>query len=270
MPTPNRPKAVLVTGGARRLGREFCLAFARAGWNVVCHYQQSSGEAQHTCEAVRALGQEAHTVHGDLGQPASIADMFAATVAALGHAPDAIVNNASVFEPDSGHDFSPELLQRQMQVNLAAPLQLGSLLAGAQPANAALVPVVLHVLDQKVFNLNPDYFSYTLSKLALERAVALQAQALAPRVRVCGIAPGLMYMSGPQSEENFQRASRVNLLHSATDPADVARTGVFLAENASITGITVTVDKGQHLVPLARDIMFVAEQLGHTTPPNTP
>ncbi|MGP1628486.1 MAG: SDR family oxidoreductase [Giesbergeria sp.] len=263
MPNFDRPKAVLVTGGARRLGREFCLAFARAGWNVVCHYQHSSEDALQTCEAVRALGQEAHAVPGDLGQPEAVAAMFAAAAAALGGAPDAIVNNASVFEPDSGHDFSPELLQRQIQVNLVAPLQLGSLLAGAQPMN---VPSVLHVLDQKVFNLNPDYFSYTLSKLALERAVALQAQALAPGVRVCGIAPGLMYMSGPQTPENFQRASRVNLLHSATDPGDVARTAVFLAENASITGITVTVDKGQHLVPLARDVMFVAERLGQATP----
>ena len=270
MPTLDHPRTVLVTGGARRLGREFCLAFARAGWNVACHYQHSEGEALHTCEAVRALGREAHAVPGDLGQPDSIAALFANVVAALGATPDAIVNNASVFEPDSGDDFSPALLQQQMQVNLAAPLQLGSLLAGAQPARPSTVPLVLHVLDQKVFNLNPDYFSYTLSKLALERAVALQAQALAPRVRVCGLAPGLIYMSGPQTDENFQRASRVNLLQSATDPADVARTAVFLAENPSITGITITVDKGQHLVPLARDAMFVAEQLGQAAKPGTP
>jgi NAD(P)-dependent dehydrogenase (short-subunit alcohol dehydrogenase family) len=128
---------------------------------------------------------------------------------------------------------------------------------------------VIHVLDQKVFNLNPDYFSYTLSKLALERAVALQAQALAPHVRVNGVAPGLIYVSGPQSDENFDRARSVNLLQSATDPADVARTAVFLAENPSITGVTIAVDKGQHLVPLAHDIMFVAEQLGPAAPQGT-
>lgn len=270
MPTPTHPKAVLVTGGARRLGRAFCLAFARAGWNVVCHYQQSSDEALATCDAVRALGQEAHAVPGDLSQPGAVAALFHAATAALGRAPDAVVNNASLFEPDTGLGFSPELLHQQMQVNLSAPLQLGSLLAGAQAAHSPCVPVVLHVLDQKVFNLNPDYFSYTLTKLALERAVALQAQALAPKVRVCGLAPGLIYVSGPQTGDNFKRASRVNLLHSPTDPADVARTAVFLAENASITGITVTVDKGQHLVPLARDVMFVAEQLGQAAPPATP
>lgn len=266
MPTLDRPRAVLVTGGARRLGREFCLAFARAGWDVVCHYQHSRAEALETCEAVRALGREAHAVPGDLNQPDAIAALFAATVAVLGQAPDALVNNASAFEPDTGLDFSPELLQRQMQINLAAPLQLASLLArSANDADA--LPCVIHVLDQKVFNLNPDYFSYTLSKLALERAVALQAQALAPHVRVNGVAPGLIYMSGPQSEEGFRRASRVNLLQSATNPADVAKSAVFLAENASITGVTLTVDSGQHLVPLERDIMFVAEQLAPAAPP---
>jgi NAD(P)-dependent dehydrogenase (short-subunit alcohol dehydrogenase family) len=88
--------------------------------------------------------------------------LFSATVAALGHAPDAIVNNASAFEPDSGVDFSPELLQQQMQINLSAPLQLASLLARSTSVATAAPPCVIHVLDQKVFNLNPDYFSYTL------------------------------------------------------------------------------------------------------------
>jgi len=120
---------------------------------------------------------------------------------------------------------------------------------------------ILHILDQKVFNLNPDYFSYTVTKLALERAVALQAQALAPDVRVCGVAPGLMYVSGPQSIENFERASRVNLMRKPTDPVQVAASCLFLAQNPCITGVTLTVDNGQHLVPLPRDVMFVVDEL---------
>ena len=118
---------------------------------------------------------------------------------------------------------------------------------------------VIHILDQKVFNLNPDYFSYTVSKLALERSVALQAQALAPALRVCGVAPGLMFLSGPQTQENFDRNSRVNLLREPIDPAQVAATCLFLAQNPCITGTTVCVDNGQHLVPLARDVMFLGE-----------
>jgi NAD(P)-dependent dehydrogenase (short-subunit alcohol dehydrogenase family) len=268
MSLPDRPKAVLVTGGARRLGKAFCLAFARAGWNVVCHYQHSGEEALQTCEAVRALGRDAYAVPGDLGRPEAIEEMFSATVAALGQAPDAIVNNASAFEPDSGVDFSPALLHTQMQVNLAAPLQLASLLARSISAATATAPCVIHVLDQKVFNLNPDYFSYTLSKLALERAVALQAQALAPHVRVNGVAPGLIYVSGPQSDENFDRARSVNRC-KAPPTRRRGTNAVFLAENPSITGVTIAVDKGQHLVPLAHDIMFVAEQLGPAAPQGT-
>jgi NAD(P)-dependent dehydrogenase (short-subunit alcohol dehydrogenase family) len=116
---------------------------------------------------------------------------------------------------------------------------------------------IIHVLDQKVFNLNPDYFSYTVTKLALERAVALQAQALAPAIRVCGVAPGLMFLSGPQTQDNFDQAARINLMQRALDPAQVAATCVFLAQNPCISGVTIAVDNGQHLVPLARDVMFM-------------
>jgi NAD(P)-dependent dehydrogenase (short-subunit alcohol dehydrogenase family) len=132
----------------------------------------------------------------------------------------------------------------------------------AQQSPTAIVPgqrSVIHILDQKVFNLNPDYFSYTVSKLALERSVALQAQSLAPALRVCGVAPGLMFLSGPQTQENFDRASRVNLMRHPIDAAQVAATCLFLAQNPCITGTTVCVDNGQHLVPLARDVMFMSE-----------
>lgn len=176
-----------------------------------------------------------------------------------------MVNNASLFEPDTGVDFDPALMRSQLEVNLIAPLLLGRELARQQAARQASDPhadaCVVHVLDQKVFNLNPDYFSYTTSKLALERSVALQAQALAPSVRVCGVAPGLIYPSGPQTDDNFARASRVNLLRRAIDPHDVAATCRFLAENRALNGVTLAVDNGQHLVPLERDVMFAINTL---------
>lgn len=253
---------VLVTGGGRRLGREFCLAFARAGWNVVCHYQSSFDAANQTCKAIEQLGLQAIAVAGDLSKAVDREALFAKATQATGRHLDALVNNASVFEPDGGIDLSAQLLHRQLEVNLVAPLHLGSLLARSVQGHAGVKPpAVVHILDQKVFNLNPDYFSYTVSKLALERTVALQAQALAPHVRVSAIAPGLIYVSGPQNEENFQKARSVNLLRSPINPVDVARTAVFLAENESMTGVTLCVDKGQHLVPLERDIMFVTDQL---------
>ena len=263
-------KQVLVTGGAQRLGAEICRHFARAGWLVWCHHRHSGAQAlalqQELAEGTPGL----RLVQADLADPAQRRRMMH-TIADAGGPLHALVNNASLFEPDGGLDFGLAQAQAQLNVNLMAPLDLARLMAqqwrdlgNSAPADGAPSPCVLHLLDQKVFNLNPDYFSYTVSKLALERSVALQAQALAPALRVCGVAPGLLYLSGPQSAENFQRASRVNLMRRGTDPADVARSCLFLAETRSITGCTLTVDNGQHLVPLQRDVMFAIDDQTNT------
>jgi len=273
----------LITGGSVRLGREIGLAFARAGWNVVCHYKHSEAQAHALCAQLRDLGVDAIAVQGDLEDEASCHRIFDTTVATAGTALQCVVNNASLFVPDEGADFDEAQALAQIKVNLMAPMRFGKWMAAlhasaqgtpqhqagdasmmvtpAVPHAGHVKPSVIHVLDQKVFNLNPDYFSYTLSKLALERAVSLQAQSLAPTLRVNAVAPGLMYLSGPQTQDNFNRAANANLLRHPIHPADVAASVVFLAGNASITGTTIRVDNGQHLVPLARDVMFVVEEL---------
>jgi len=269
----------LITGGSVRLGREIGLAFARAGWNVACHYNHSEAQAHALCAELRTLGVDALAVQGDLEDEASCQSIFDTTAAITGTALQCVVNNASLFVPDEGADFDEAQALAQIKVNLMAPMRFGKWMAalhgastqsgdstaaassGAAPALASAKPSVIHVLDQKVFNLNPDYFSYTLSKLALERAISLQAQSLAPTLRVNAVAPGLMYLSGPQTQDNFKRAAKANLLRQPINPTDVASSVVFLAGNASITGTTMRVDNGQHLVPLARDVMFVVEEL---------
>jgi NAD(P)-dependent dehydrogenase (short-subunit alcohol dehydrogenase family) len=273
----------LITGGSVRLGREIGLAFARAGWNVACHYNHSKTQAHALCAELRTLGVDALAVQGDLEDEASCQRIFDTTVVITGTALQCVVNNASLFVPDEGADFDEAQALAQIKVNLIAPMRFGKWMTalhasahGASapsddktaattsvttPAISSSKPSVIHVLDQKVFNLNPDYFSYTLSKLALERTVSLQAQSLAPTLRVNAVAPGLMYLSGPQTQDNFNRAASTNLLRQPINPADVATSVVFLATNASITGTTVRVDNGQHLVPLARDVMFVVEEL---------
>ena len=254
----------LITGGSVRLGREIGLAFARAGWHVACHYNRSDTEAHALCAELRAMGVEALAVQGELEDEASCQRIFDTTVAQTGTSLQCVVNNASLFVPDTGTDFDEAQALAQIKVNLMAPMRFGKWMAALHASateREQVKPSVIHVLDQKVFNLNPDYFSYTLSKLALERAVSLQAQSLAPSLRVNAVAPGLMYLSGPQTQDNFNRASQANLLRHPINPADVASSVVFLANNASITGTTVRVDNGQHLVPLARDVMFVVEEL---------
>jgi len=248
---------VLITGGAHRLGQALVRHFAKAGWQVWCHYSRSEAAAQALQAELGEKGQTLHLVQADLSQQDQVLGMMA-HIQSRCPGLRAIVNNASLFEPDQGLDFDPKLTRQQMDVNLMAPMLLARELARQQAAQPSGDAAVIHILDQKVFNLNPDYFSYTVSKLALERAVALQAQALAPHVRVCGVAPGLLYPSGPQDADNFARASQVNLLRRPINPDDVAATCVFLAQTPSINGTTLCVDNGQHLIPLARDVMFLA------------
>lgn len=256
-------KRVLVTGGAHRLGKLICQQFAQDGWQVWCHAQNSMVAAEALCQQIAAQGGQAQVVQADLAVDADRQRMMAQIVAQGGPL-DCLVNNASSFEPDGARDFDEHAMRAQLEVNLIAPLALSRLMAQSLPENAASGAVngarsIIHVLDQKVLNLNPDYFSYTVSKLALERSVALQAQALAPQIRVCGVAPGLMFLSGPQTQANFDRSSQMNLLKHAIDPAQVAATCLFMANNTALNGVTLAVDNGQHLVPLSRDVMFVVD-----------
>ncbi len=261
---------VLVTGGATRLGREIALCFASKGWDVTVHYNKSEDLALALQSEIAGLfpGVKTQLLKAELSSEQEVTDLFDNTVENTGRALQCIVNNASLFEPDTGLDFTSELALAQLKVNLLAPMKLGQCLANFYLKNQTtdLSPIqhrpsIVHVLDQKVFNLNPDYFSYTLSKLALERAVSLQAQSLAPTVRVNAVSPGLMYLSGDQTPENFAKASTINLLQKAINPADVAQSCFFLAATPSLTGTTLKVDCGQHLVPLARDVMFMVDEL---------
>jgi len=253
---------VLVTGGAHRLGREFCLAFARSGWNIFCHYKNSADNARETQEMVQRLGMQCILIQQDLNDPNAHNLLLDSCESHTAKLPRCIVNNASLFAIDSAQSANAELLQTHFQTNTVVPLLLGN--AIAQRAALTKPPAesfcVIHVLDQKVHNLNPDYFSYTVSKLALHRSVALQAQSLAPWVRVCGLSPGLSYLSGDQTQENFDKASLVNLLKKAINPKDIADAAVFIATNESMTGSTVQIDNGQHLIPLERDVMFVVNK----------
>jgi NAD(P)-dependent dehydrogenase (short-subunit alcohol dehydrogenase family) len=179
-------------------------------------------------------------------------------IAAMGPV-SCVVNNASLFEHDSAEDFSFARLDVHMHSNLAAPILLAHALHEATPDGAQ--GVVINLLDQKLFNLNPDFLSYTLSKAALHSATTMLAQALAPKVRVVGVAPGITMVSGDQTPEGFAKAHRVTPLGKSSTPEDIASAVCFVAGSPAITGTTLVVDGGQHLIPLQRDVMFVAESV---------
>jgi len=247
----------LVTGGARRIGRAIALALAGDGWDVAVHYGRSAAEAADTVRAIAALGRRAAALSCDLADPAAVRALPERCARLLGPLA-CVVNNASLFEYDSAADFSVELLARVTAVNVAAPVLLAQALAAQLPAGRQ--GVVINLLDQKLFNPNPDFFSYTMSKSALKEATVLLARALAPRVRVVGIAPGITLPSGGQSDAGFSAAHVKTPLGRSSNPQDVAQAVVFAVNAPAVTGTTLLVDGGQHLVPSDRDVMFLTEK----------
>lgn len=254
--TTGNKKVALVTGAARRIGRAIALALAQRGWDVAVHYGRSADEAHALVREIEALGRRAAALQCDLADEVAVRELLARAMQALG-AVSCVVNNASLFERDDAGDFSSANLDRHMHANLAAPLLLAQALHAATPAGAQ--SVAINLLDQKLFNLNPDFLSYTLSKSALHTATTMLAQALAPKLRVVGVAPGLTLVSGDQTEDGFAKAHTMTPLGRSSTPDDIAAAVCFAAESPAITGTTLLVDGGQHLFPLQRDVMFVAK-----------
>lgn len=247
---------VLVTGSARRLGRTIALELAAHGWDVAVHYRGSAAEAHDTCAALHAAGARAHALRADLADEAQAQALVPQAVAHFGQL-DAVVHNASAFEYDDVAGFDYARMQRHAAPNTGAAVLLARTLhahLGARGAEGCAV----NLLDQQLWNPNPDYFSYTLSKAALQAATTMLAMALAPVLRVCGVAPGLTLGSELIDEALLQRLRGAGLLKRTVAPEDVAHAVRFVLENRSMTGSTVMVDAGFHLVRAERDFPFQA------------
>ncbi|MDP5008251.1 MAG: SDR family oxidoreductase [Glaciimonas sp.] len=249
-------KVALVTGAAQRIGRSIALALAKDGWDIAVHYGHSEAQALATVAEITALGRRAVALSCDLGDEAAVKTLLPRAIAALG-AISCVVNNASRFEYDNAADFSQAQLDPHMRVNLTAPILLAQALHAATPAGSQAC--VINILDQKLVNLNPDFLSYTLSKAALQAATTMLAQALAPTIRVVGISPGISIVSPHQSEANFSAAHKIAPLGRSSVPEDIAAAACYLAIATGVTGTTLLVDGGQHLMSLPRDVMFVAQ-----------
>lgn len=243
MPSPPPSPAALVTGGALRIGRAIVLALARAGYAVAIHANRSLAAAHTLGDDIVRAGGRAAVVAADLGDHDAVASLVPAAAAAVGPL-TLLVNNASVFEPDGIGDLERDRFDRQIAVNLRAPV----FLAQAFAAQASEGGSVVNVLDQRVYRPGPGFFSYGLSKSALHVATTTLAQGLAPHVRVNAVAPGPTLPNVWQSGDAFARRSGAMPLRRSPTPEEVADVVLFLARARNITGETVAVDGGQHLL----------------------
>jgi NAD(P)-dependent dehydrogenase (short-subunit alcohol dehydrogenase family) len=242
------PRTAIVTGGARRIGAALVRALAEDGWHVLIHCRDSRAEA----EALAAEIGNASVVAADLADPGA-AD---AIVSALGPLPPArlLVNNASLFAYDSADDFTVEGWDAHMAANLRAP----ALLSRAFARIAAPPAVIVNLLDAKLASPNPDFFSYTVSKFGLAALTELHARAWAVRgIRVCGIAPSVTLVSGPQSRDNFDAVHALNPLGRGVRVEEIVAALRFVLATPTLTGQTITLDGGQRFFGLARDVQFL-------------
>ena len=249
---------VLVTGAAQRIGREISLHLAAQGWAVAVHYRSSGAAASQTVAAIREAGGVAQSFAADLADEAACNALLPTVHADFGRV-DAVVNNASLFEYDDLASFSAASMQAHWRANTLPAILLARALHGL--VGEAAGGCVVNILDQKLWNPNPDYLSYTLSKAALEATNTLLAQALAPRVRVCGVAPGVTLLSGEMSGSEFAASHTMTPLGRSSSPADVAHAVHYLLQARAVTGTTLLVDGGQHLQAQGRDVMFLARDL---------
>ncbi len=238
------PRAALVTGGAKRLGRAMALALAEAGFDIALHYAASGAEAADTAAEIRARGRRVVTLQADLAKEAEVARLVPAAEAALGPV-GVLVNNASTFERDEWDDATRESWDRHLEPNLRAPFVLAQAMAKALPRGRE--GVVVNLLDQRVWSLTPHFVSYTVSKAALWTLTQTLALALAPRIRVNGIGPGPALPSPRQSAEQFERQAGSVPLRRATSPEEVAAALLAILALPSMTGQMIALDGGQHL-----------------------
>ena len=236
--------AALVTGGARRIGAHLVRALAERGYAVAIHHRASAPEAEVLAAEIEGAGGKAAPVQADLGNPVQLEGLVAAAQAAVGPI-TVLVNNASSFERDRATDFALKQWDRQLAINLRAPVVLAREFARRLPAGVD--GLVVNLLDERIATPSRSYFSYTMSKMALAAATELLAAALAPRVRVNGIAPGLTLISGDQSKDDFRRLVDRTPLRKGSSPEAIAQALAYLLQADVVTGQVLFVDGGRRL-----------------------
>jgi NAD(P)-dependent dehydrogenase (short-subunit alcohol dehydrogenase family) len=248
-------RTVLITGAARRVGAAIARCLAAEGWNVVAHYNRSAAEADQLAAEIRAAGGVCDLLRADLGIRSDVENLMQRAIALHGPV-QCLINNASTFYYDDIATVTWESLHDHLASNLVAPVLLcrdfARLFDGPEDG------CVINILDQKIANLNPDFLSYTLGKAGLACLTTTMAMALAGRIRVCGIAPGIALISGKQTEAGFEKAWRASPLGRGTTPDEIAHCVQYILASPSMTGNTIFLDGGESIAGRARDVAFDA------------
>lgn len=241
----------LVTGGARRLGRAIATGLARDGWRVAVHYHHSQGEAQNCVDEIRAAGGQAAAFQADLRDETAIVALVEAVTEGLGRIA-VLVNNASLFVRDEALTADRASWDAHMQINLRAPLVLAQQMAGRLGEGHR--GNIVNIVDNRVWKLNPLFFSYTLSKAGLWTMTQTLAQALAPRIRVNAIGPGPTLPNQHQDAPAFERERAALPLERGPDPEEIVDAVRFCLASPSLTGQMIALDGGQHLAWKTPDV----------------
>jgi NAD(P)-dependent dehydrogenase (short-subunit alcohol dehydrogenase family) len=247
------PGAALITGAARRIGAAMARALADDGRKVLIHYHRSADDAARLAADIEATGGSCAVVQADLSRREDIEALIPRCVAE--HGPlDILINNASTFVLDRIDDVTWESFHDHLIPNLAAPTLLCRDFNRAFGARKG--GLIVNILDQKVANLNPDFLSYTLSKVALSGLTEMLAMSFAPRIRVCGIGPGITLIGGKQTPESFQRAWEATPMGRSSTPEEIVAAMRFIIDTASYTGQTLFLDGGEIMRRRPRDVAF--------------
>jgi NAD(P)-dependent dehydrogenase (short-subunit alcohol dehydrogenase family) len=248
--------SILITGSAKRIGRQLALDLAGEGYDIAVHCNRSIVEANEVAKLIRDMGQRAVIVQGDLSLADTPERLISQASFELGGL-TGLINNASIFEPDEVGAITINSWAQHQDTNLRAPVMLAQAFAKQLPSD--VYGNIINIIDQRVWKLNPKFFSYTASKSALWTVTRTLAQALAPCIRVNAIGPGPALPNIRMDEEDFAKQSRLTLLGRGTSPAEISAAVKFILSQPALTGQMIVLDGGQHLVWQTPDITEVNE-----------
>lgn len=249
-----KPGRALVTGAGARVGKAMAIALGQEGWRVAVHYNSSSKGAEDTKAQIETDGGTAACVQANLSDPGAVASLVSEAASALGGPLTLLVNCASTFDDDTLQSHTRETWDYHFEANTRAPIALAQGFARDLPSNER--GLIVNLIDQRVLKLNPEFFTYMLSKATLWTATRTMAQALAPNIRVNGIGPGPTLKSVHQTDEEFAREQKATLTGEGSSPEELVKALFYLIDANSVTGQMIASDGGQHLLWQTPDLLL--------------